>query len=94
MFYLTRRNFLKSSTVFLGSLAAQQLISNKGISVVSAQANLRPFRMLTLGDSVLGGQGLLEENKFSFDDLIMGAAYSGRGDHAGFWPEADKCFCL
>jgi lysophospholipase L1-like esterase len=63
---LSRRGFLKSSSLLLGGLAAQQLISKTGLSLVSAQTALgRPLRMLALGDSVMWGQGLLDENKFS-----------------------------
>jgi hypothetical protein len=63
---LSRRGFLKNSTLVLGSLAAQHFISKTGISLASAQTiPNRPLRMLTLGDSVMWGQGLLDENKFS-----------------------------
>ena len=63
---LSRRGFLKSSTLVLGGLAVQHLASVTGISLVGAQTTLsRPLRMLTLGDSVMWGQGLLDKNKFS-----------------------------
>lgn len=65
----SRRDFLKHSSLLLGGIAAQQFLSRTPFSRVIAQPATnprRPLRMLVLGDSVMWGQGLREENKFSY----------------------------
>lgn len=69
MFIKSRREFLKNSSVIVGGLAVQHLISRVPLSLVVAQSITslrRPLRMLAIGDSVMWGQGLLEQNKFSY----------------------------
>lgn len=62
---VSRRTFFKNSTLFLGGLATQHWLRKTGITVSAQTTSSRPFRMLTLGDSVMWGQGLLEKDKFS-----------------------------
>lgn len=60
---VSRRDFLKSSALFLtaAALSPKQVFSNG-----NPAAQKRALQMLVLGDSIVWGQGLLEEEKFWF----------------------------
>lgn len=59
----SRRDFLKSSALFLtaAALSPKQIFSSD-----NPAAQKRALQMLVLGDSIVWGQGLLEEEKFWF----------------------------
>ncbi|HEX8737973.1 MAG TPA: twin-arginine translocation signal domain-containing protein, partial [Pyrinomonadaceae bacterium] len=57
---LTRRDFLKLSGAFLTAAA----LSPKQAFSFDESAAARDLQMLILGDSIMWGQGLLEEQKF------------------------------
>lgn len=63
MIVLTRRGFLRfhfyaiSVALFLGPLST---------ALFAQEAAPRPFEILVLGDSIMWGQGLLDQDKFSF----------------------------
>jgi lysophospholipase L1-like esterase len=57
----SRRDFLKSSALFLAGVAV-----GSPKRVFSFDAENRALQMLVLGDSVMWGQGLLEKDKFWF----------------------------
>lgn len=66
---LSRRVFLRGLTLLLlCSVVAQYTFSKTFIGLAASQTPVakRPLRMLVLGDSVMWGQGLLDENKFSY----------------------------
>ena len=52
-------------TLLLIITAAQQALPQTYVGPAAPQAARRPLRILTLGDSVMWGQGLYDENKFS-----------------------------
>jgi lysophospholipase L1-like esterase len=60
---VVRRGALLS--MILLSIIAQQ-VSTTHISRATNRSTQRPFRMLVLGDSVMWGQGLADEHKFSY----------------------------
>jgi lysophospholipase L1-like esterase len=68
MFTLSRRGFMRGSALLLISLLIQQAVSGNYSSIATAQSSTakRPLRMLVLGDSVMWGQGHIEQNKFSY----------------------------
>ena len=69
MSFKSRRTFLKNSLLFAGGAAAQGLLGESAFGSGlgrGARHQRRPLRMLVLGDSVMWGQGLKEENKFSY----------------------------
>jgi lysophospholipase L1-like esterase len=59
---LNRRNFVKDLLLGGGALA---LAPSQLFAQNSSAANVRPFEILTLGDSVMWGQGLLDDDKYS-----------------------------
>jgi hypothetical protein len=66
---LSRRSFLKGSTLFLSAAALGGAAAHPLVSLAAApQSNAlgRPLRMLAIGDSVMWGQGLEEKHKFSY----------------------------
>lgn len=65
---LHRRGFIVGSTLLLTIAVAQQVFpqTNAGPSAPQIAAARRPLRILALGDSVMWGQGLKDENKFSY----------------------------
>jgi lysophospholipase L1-like esterase len=56
------------SSALLLTIVGQQLVSTTYVSLAASQSTpgKRPFRMLVLGDSVMWGQGLTDEHKFSY----------------------------
>ncbi|MGI8498724.1 MAG: ubiquinol-cytochrome c reductase iron-sulfur subunit N-terminal domain-containing protein [Gemmatimonadaceae bacterium] len=72
----TRREFLVSTTLAMGALATASVAWPRRLTaieqLVGAQTRAHgiaaptPFRMLSVGDSVMWGQGLLENQKFAF----------------------------
>jgi len=56
------------SSALLLTIVGQQLVSTTYVSLAASQSTpgKRPFRMLVLGDSVMWGQGLADEHKFSY----------------------------
>lgn len=64
---LVRRGFIGGLTLVLGVCAAQPAFpqTNADPSARRSGAPRRPLRILALGDSVMWGQGLLDEDKFS-----------------------------
>jgi len=68
---MNRRQLLRHgallATVLL-AISVQQVVSAGYVSAIRSQSTQtkRPFRMLVLGDSVMWGQGLRDENKFSY----------------------------
>lgn len=64
---LPRRGFIGGLTLLLSIAFAQQAFpqTHAGTSAPQTAAARRPLRMLALGDSVMWGQGLRDENKFS-----------------------------
>lgn len=68
---MNRRTLLRNGTLIstlLLCLVAQNAVSSADISLERDQSSQikRPLRMLVLGDSVMWGQGLLDEHKFSY----------------------------
>ena len=66
MFTPSRRVFLKRAALLASSTAAQYILPNIALAAITPAAVRRPLRMLVLGDSVMWGQGLLVDNKFSY----------------------------
>ncbi len=65
---MNRRQLLRRgalSCTLLLSISVQQ-VSTTHISRAASRSTKRPFRMLVLGDSVMWGQGLADEHKFSY----------------------------
>lgn len=65
----SRRDFLKRSLLLAGGIAAQHLVTRvpRGLATIRQHnTHARPLKMLVLGDSVMWGQGLKEEHKFSY----------------------------
>lgn len=70
---LDRREFLKTTTAAVGGIVLPLGLGSafasplNGSSVLGAPASQgRPFEMLVLGDSIMWGQGLKDEQKFSY----------------------------
>lgn len=69
---LDRRDFLRTAAI--GSVLGGGYLTSGGLIDVLASAHIpepgapqgRPFEMLVLGDSIMWGQGLKEEQKFSY----------------------------
>lgn len=63
----SRRNFLKGSALFLGAAALQHAAPLRLYGMAAGQSGAlgRPLRMLAIGDSVMWGQGLQDEHKFT-----------------------------
>ena len=65
---VNRRQLLRRGALLctlLLSISVQQ-VSTTHISRAASRSTKRPFRMLVLGDSVMWGQGLADEHKFSY----------------------------
>lgn len=65
---LSLRVFLRGLTLLLCSVVAQHAFSNTFVALAANQSSVarRPLRILVLGDSVMWGQGLRDENKFTY----------------------------
>jgi hypothetical protein len=68
--HLARHSFVGGLLLLLGVFASPHALAKASAAAAARQtpppAVKRPLRMLALGDSVMWGQGLLEQNKFSF----------------------------
>lgn len=91
--HYNRRTFLKNFALGGGALAFSHLIFAD-----KAKASERPLEMLALGDSVMWGQGLKPENKFTYIIQTWLESKTGRKvnfhreAHSGakIFPEIDK----
>jgi lysophospholipase L1-like esterase len=90
----TRRTFIKQLVLTGGFLVA----GGKATRVFARDTQIRALEMLTLGDSVVWGQGLMPEHKFSYLIRDWLKAESGREvnfhneAHSGatIYPESDE----
>jgi lysophospholipase L1-like esterase len=59
--------FLKGSAVLVGGVLSHHVFSSPLLrGAITTRATPRPLQMLVLGDSVMWGQGLKDEHKFSY----------------------------